>query len=93
MAAVQIRGGEKYFGTTHIIRSIDNDIEDGQFTVLFGRFGCGKSTLLRMIAELEEISSNEGLIGSSMGNSIWWWAPPTQQRSSVCARSHPPCRC
>ena len=56
MAAVQIRGVEKYFGATHIIRGVDIDMEDGQFTVLVGPSGCGKSTLLRMIAGLEEIS-------------------------------------
>ena len=74
MAAVQIRGGEKLFGTTHNIRSIDIgiaiDIEDGQFTVLVERSGCGKSTLLRMIAGLEEISSGEVLIGGRVVNNM-----------------------
>ena len=70
MAAVQMRGCEKYFGTTHIIRSIDIDIEDGQFAVLVGRSGCGESTLLRMIAELEEISSDEVLIDGRVANNM-----------------------
>ena len=70
MAAVQIRGVEKYFGTTHIIRGVDIDIEDGQFTVLVGPSGCGKSTLLRMIAGLEEISKGEVLIGGRVVNNM-----------------------
>ena len=55
MATVQIRNVQKYFGVTHIIRGVDVDIADGEFTVLVGPSGCGKSTLLRMIAGLEEI--------------------------------------
>ena len=70
MAAVKIRGVEKYFGTTHIIRGVDIDIEDGQFTVLVGPSGCGKSTLLRMIAGLEEISKGEVLIGGRVVNNM-----------------------
>jgi len=63
MASVQIRGVQKFFGSTQVIRGVDIDIEDGQFTVLVGPSGCGKSTLLRMIAGLEEISHGEILIG------------------------------
>ena len=70
MAAVQIKGVEKYFGATHIIRGVDIDMEDGQFTVLVGPSGCGKSTLLRMIAGLEEISAGEVLIGGRVVNKM-----------------------
>jgi len=70
MAAVQIRRVEKYFGATHIIRGVDIDMEDGQFTVLVGPSGCGKSTLLRMIAGLEEISGGEILIGGRVVNNM-----------------------
>jgi len=70
MAAVQIRGVEKYFGATHVIRGVNIDIEDGQFTVLVGPSGCGKSTLLRMIAGLEEIGGGEILIGGRVVNNL-----------------------
>ncbi|TFZ02684.1 sn-glycerol-3-phosphate ABC transporter ATP-binding protein UgpC [Ramlibacter henchirensis] len=70
MASVQIRKVEKFFGTAHIIRGVDIDIQDGQFTVLVGPSGCGKSTLLRMIAGLEEISRGEVLIGGRVVNSM-----------------------
>src|SRR6185312_9457882 len=70
MAAVHIRGVEKYFGATHVIRGVTIDIEDGQFTVLVGPSGCGKSTLLRMIAGLEEIGSGEIVIGSKVVNKM-----------------------
>ena len=70
MATVQIRRVEKFFGTSHIIRGVDIDIQDGQFTVLVGPSGCGKSTLLRMIAGLEEISKGEVLIGGRVVNAM-----------------------
>src|SRR3954466_13989688 len=70
MATVQIRAVEKFFGAAHIIRGVDIDIEDGQFTVLVGPSGCGKSTLLRMIAGLEEISKGEVLIGGRVVNDM-----------------------
>jgi multiple sugar transport system ATP-binding protein len=75
MAAVQIRGVEKHFGTTHVIRGVDIDMEDGQFTVLVGPSGCGKSTLLRMIAGLEEIGGGEILIGGRVVNRM----PPKER--------------
>src|SRR5438045_1974234 len=70
MAAVQIKAVEKYFGATHIIRGVDIDMEDGQFTVLVGPSGCGKSTLLRMIAGLEEITRGQVLIGGRVVNNM-----------------------
>ena len=70
MAARQIKGVEKCFGTTHIIRGVNIDIRDGQFTILVGPSSCGKSTLLRMIAGLEEITSGEVLIGGRDVNNM-----------------------
>ncbi|NEX64724.1 ABC transporter ATP-binding protein [Noviherbaspirillum galbum] len=70
MASVQIRGVQKYFGGTHVIRGVDIDIEDGQFAVLVGPSGCGKSTLLRMLAGLEEISSGDIAIGGRTVNDV-----------------------
>ena len=75
MAAVLIRAVEKYFGTTHVIRGVDIDMEDGQFTVLVGPSGCGKSTLLRMIAGLEEIGGGQILIGGKVVNRM----PPKER--------------
>ncbi len=75
MASVTIRGVEKSFGGTHVIRGVDVEIADGQFTVLVGPSGCGKSTLLRMIAGLEEISGGEILIGDKVVNDV----PPKER--------------
>src|SRR5512140_3035654 len=68
MAAVEIRGVKKVFGSTQVIRGVDVAIADGEFVVLVGPSGCGKSTLLRMIAGLEEISAGEIAIGGKVVN-------------------------
>ena len=75
MASVHIRNVHKHFGTTHVIRGVDVDIADGEFTVLVGPSGCGKSTLLRMIAGLEEITSGEIAIGGKVVNAV----PPKER--------------
>jgi multiple sugar transport system ATP-binding protein len=70
MASVQIRGIQKYFGDTQVIRGVDIDIKDGEFAVLVGPSGCGKSTLLRMLAGLEQITEGEILIGGKVVNNM-----------------------
>jgi multiple sugar transport system ATP-binding protein len=70
MAAVNITGVQKWFGSTHVIRGVDVAIADGEFCVLVGPSGCGKSTLLRMIAGLEEITDGEIAIGGRVVNRV-----------------------
>ena len=42
-----------------MLRSIDLDIEPGEFVALLGRSGCGKSTLLRSLARLDPTPAGE----------------------------------
>jgi multiple sugar transport system ATP-binding protein len=65
MAAVTLRNARKSFGNVHIIKGVDLEIRDGEFTVFVGPSGCGKSTLLRMIAGLEEFTSGTLQIGGA----------------------------
>ena len=62
MAKVGIRNLRKQYGGVEILKGIDLEIRDREFTCFLGPSGCGKSTLLRMIAGLEEISGGELLI-------------------------------
>ena len=57
MATVRLKDIRKSFGPVEVIKSVNIDIEDGEFVVFVGPSGCGKSTLLRMIAGLEDITS------------------------------------
>jgi polar amino acid transport system ATP-binding protein len=59
MALVRINGLHKHFGSNHVLKGIDLDIEEGQVIALIGRSGSGKSTLLRTINGLETFEQGE----------------------------------
>ena len=63
MAQVSLSAVNKSFGSAHVIRDVDLQIEVGEFVVFVGPSGCGKSTLLRLIAGLETLSSGQISIG------------------------------
>jgi lactose/L-arabinose transport system ATP-binding protein len=56
VAHLALKGVRKAFGQTEVIKSIDLEVNDGEFCVLVGPSGCGKSTILRMLAGLEQVS-------------------------------------
>jgi sn-glycerol 3-phosphate transport system ATP-binding protein/multiple sugar transport system ATP-binding protein len=60
MASVTVRGLNKRFGQTHVLKGVSIEVPEGSFAVLVGPSGCGKSTLLRLLAGLEE--ADEGTI-------------------------------
>ncbi len=60
MAFLEVRGVHKRFGSAHILRGIDLDVELHQVVCLIGASGSGKSTLLRCINALEVI--DDGVI-------------------------------
>ncbi|WP_299908523.1 sn-glycerol-3-phosphate ABC transporter ATP-binding protein UgpC [uncultured Paracoccus sp.] len=70
MAHVSLKNVRKSFGATDVIKGVDLEIEDGEFTVFVGPSGCGKSTLLRMISGLEDISSGTLEIDGKVVNDI-----------------------
>ncbi len=63
MAAIELKGVAKSFGTVAVIHGVDLAIRHGEFVVFVGPSGCGKSTLLRMICGLEPITSGTLAIG------------------------------
>jgi ABC-type sugar transport system ATPase subunit len=52
--ALSLKGIQKTFGETPVIKPMNLDVKSGEFLVLVGPSGCGKSTLLRLIAGLEK---------------------------------------
>ncbi|QUG77781.1 sn-glycerol-3-phosphate ABC transporter ATP-binding protein UgpC [Erwinia sp. E602] len=63
MAQLTLNKLQKQYGNhIQVIKSLDLQINSGEFVVIVGPSGCGKSTLLRMIAGLEAIGSGEMLI-------------------------------
>jgi multiple sugar transport system ATP-binding protein len=61
---------KQYPDGLHAVRSLDLQIEDGEFLVLVGPSGCGKSTALRMVAGLEDISEGDILVGGTVANHL-----------------------
>ena len=51
----------KTFGSVSVLKSVNLEVEPGQFIAIVGRSGCGKSTLLRLVAGLE-IPSEGGVL-------------------------------
>ncbi len=70
MQALKIRNVAKSFGTTHILKDINIEIDAGEFLILVGPSGCGKSTLLNCLAGLEDVSSGEIWMGGRLVNTV-----------------------
>lgn len=65
-SGIRLEKVQKFFGANEVIRSIDLEIEPGEFIVLVGPSGCGKSTLLNLIAGLETLSAGHVYIGDAL---------------------------
>jgi multiple sugar transport system ATP-binding protein len=70
MSALVLNGITKSFGSTPLLKGIDMEIGNGEFTVLVGPSGCGKSTLLNIIAGLEPPSGGTVRIGGRVVNDV-----------------------
>ena len=84
MAQLTLRDVRKTYGDAEVMRDINLDIADGEFTVFVGPSGCGKSTLLRMIAGLEDISEGDLTIGDRRVNDL----PPAKRGIAMVFQSY-----
>ena len=51
--ALEIKGIDNFYGTSHILHGVSLDIADGGMVSVLGRNGAGKTTLLRAVIGLE----------------------------------------
>ena len=63
MADIKISNLSKKYGQFDALKSVDLDIQNGEFVVFVGPSGSGKSTLLRAIGGLEDITTGSIAIG------------------------------
>ncbi len=56
---ISVRNLHKSFGENHVLRGINEEIEQGKNIVVIGPSGCGKSTFLRCLNLLEVPTSGE----------------------------------
>lgn len=75
MVGISIGNLGKSYGNVEVIKDLNLEIENGQFTVLVGPSGCGKSTLLRMLAGLESTTNGTINFDEQTVNSL----PPSQR--------------
>ncbi len=59
MAYITFQNINKKFGSLHVLKGIDLEVEKGELLTLLGPSGCGKSTLLRCLAGLEEVQEGK----------------------------------
>jgi multiple sugar transport system ATP-binding protein len=69
---VSVRKVRVSYGSVHVIREMDFEIEPGEFIVLLGASGCGKSTLLSVIAGLRDVTGGQIWIGD---DNVTWHEP------------------
>jgi iron(III) transport system ATP-binding protein len=82
--ALRVRGLEKRYGDTEVLRGVDLDAERGEFLALLGPSGCGKTTSLRVIAGFERPHAGSIEIGGDRvydaANPADRWVPPEGRR-------------
>ena len=52
---VKVSSVHKSFGTNHVLRGVDLEVQKGQVVCILGRSGSGKTTLLRTLNHLETV--------------------------------------
>ncbi|MCR8632533.1 ABC transporter ATP-binding protein [Paenibacillus radicis (ex Xue et al. 2023)] len=67
---LDLKNVNKVFGTNHVLKNIDLQIEAGKFITFLGPSGCGKTTLLRSIAGFYTVDEGEIWIDGKLVNDL-----------------------
>ncbi len=72
MASVVVRDLSLSYGLIDVLKTLNLEVEQGEFIVLLGPSGCGKSTLLNCIAGLLDVTGGQIFIN---GKNVTWEEP------------------
>lgn len=67
---LDLKNVSKVFGSNHVLKQINLQIESGKFITFLGPSGCGKTTLLRSIAGFYTIDEGEIKIDGQLVNDL-----------------------
>ena len=62
-AGIRVEDVNLSYGTNHVLKDVNLDVQPGEFFAFLGPSGCGKTTLLRLIAGFNRADSGRVLIG------------------------------
>ena len=85
MSLLELRNLEKIYNKAgEGVKSINLNVEQGEFVSLLGPSGCGKTTTLRSIGGLEDVTGGEIIIDGEVVNDI----PPQKRDVSMVFQSY-----
>lgn len=69
MSTIKVTSLHKHYGSLHVLRGIDFEVNKGEGVVLLGANGCGKSTLMRCLNGLTPVGQGQIVINDvTLGN-------------------------
>ena len=71
---IEVKNLEKSFGKNHVLRGINETINEGEVVCIIGPSGSGKSTLLRCLNLLETPTSGRIEISTKSERSWAWYS-------------------
>lgn len=67
MECIEIRGVNKYFGETHVLKDVSLSVPQGAVYGLLGPSGCGKTTTVKIMAGILRATSGDvHILGEKM---------------------------
>jgi iron(III) transport system ATP-binding protein len=88
MAAVELRGLTKRYGSLAVVDRVDLAVEHGSLVCLLGPSGCGKTTTLRLIAGFLEPDEGEIHVGAERLSAPGAVVPPERRNMSMIFQSY-----
>jgi ABC-type lipoprotein export system ATPase subunit len=67
---IDIKNVEKFYGTNHVLRGINLQVEQGESVAIRGASGSGKSTLLYLLGALEKADKGQVTVAHSKLNNL-----------------------